>query len=487
VEISLTNSLLRIYRNRPRQLIKWPQRPAAGGAARAVLLLALAGPVGPLIAVEQLSVSQALALATQRSGKLGGAKAAVEQTKAQVEATQGLGGPIISVAAIGYRLDKTQNINLQPYASNINNMVGSLPISTHIPTIPSSTDLRLQKTGSATFVNGLLPLYTGGRVDGMRGVVEGRAAEALANEQQDNNDVRATLLQRYFAVQVLARVSAVREAARLAIAKHLETARRMESAGLIAKVDRMQAEVAHDGALRDASKARHDLALARRGLAAMVDESAAAATLVTPLFVDTRELRPLETYLAGGQNTHPGLAVVRAKRAQTTAANMIEDGVHKPSIFAFGVVEPHENRPDWMIGVAVNWVLIDGIDRSAVVRSGHAAERRVDEAERQARQDIALLVEQNYRNLDQAKVKYLSLRSDDALALEYLRLRERSLSEGLGTALDLIDAQLNLAKVQTEQASAAYDYSQALAALLASVGEIDQFSVWAERADIQLR
>jgi outer membrane protein TolC len=398
-----------------------------------------------------------------------------------------LGGPILSVAALGYRLDRTQSINLQPYASNINNMVGNLPISTHIPTVPETTELRLQKSGTATFVNGLLPLYTGGRIDGMRGVVEGRAAEAVANAVQDSNDVSATLLQRYFGVQVLARVSAVRESARLAIAKHLETARRMETAGLIAKVDRMQAEVSHDGALREASKARHDLALARRGLAAMVDESAVSASLVTPLFVDSRELPPLETYLASGQNAHPGLAVVRAKRAQTTAANKIEDGVHKPSVFAFGVVEPHSSRSDWMVGVAVNWVLMDGIDRAAVVRSGHAAERRVDEAERQARQDIALLVEHNYRNLDQAKVRYLSLRSDDALALEYLKLRERSLTEGLGTALDLIDAQLNLAKVQTEQASAAYDYSQALAALLASVGEIDQFSAWAARADIQLR
>lgn len=468
------------------------RRRAPGYLMPTLLALAistLATLAGSAIAVEPLSVSQALDLATQRSGKLGGAKAAVEQAQAQVEATQGLGGPILAVAALGYSLDRTQSINLQPYASNINNMVGSLPISTHIPTIPTvpdSTSLRLRKSGTATFVNGLLPLYTGGRIEGMRGVVVGRAAEAVANEVQDRDDVRSTLLQRYFAVQALARVSAVRESARLAIAKHLEQARRMEAAGLIAKVDRMQAEVAHDGALRDASKARHELALARRGLAAMVDEQAVSASLVTPLFVDTRELPPLETYLNSGQSTHPGLAVVRAKRAQTTAANMIEDGVHMPSVFAFGVVEPHSDRPDWMVGIAVNWVLVDGIDRAAVLRSGHAAERRVDEAERQARQDIALLVEHNYRNLDQAKVRFLSLRADDALAVEYLRLRGRSLSEGLGTTLDLIDAQLNLAKVQAEQASAAYEYSQALAALLASVGEIDQFSAWAARADIKL-
>jgi outer membrane protein TolC len=81
-------------------------------------------------------------------------------------------------------------------------------------------------------------------------------------------------------------------------------------------------------------------------------------------------------------------------------------------------------------------------------------------------------------------VKYLSLRADEELAAEYLRLRVKSLAAGLGTAVEVIDAQLNLAKVQAEQTGAAYEYDMALAALLASTGELDQFSRWAMRADI---
>ncbi len=461
-----------------------------------VLVLAASAVPGAARAAEPVDLAQALALASQRSGKLGAAAAAAAQSQAQAQAVQGLGGPVLALSALGYSFERRQSISLQPYANNINGLINGLPIPPSllplpidIPPVPDSVSLNLRKTGAAGFVNGLLPLYTGGRIAGVREVAAGRAAEASANQTQDRDEVQATLVQRYFGVQLAARVAAVREATRLGIAEHQRSARRLEAAGLIARVERLQADVAYEGAVREASKAQHDLALAQRALAAMVGDDSATAPLATPLFVDTRPLPPLADYLQRGAAAHPGLAVVRAKRAQALALAKVEEGAHKPSVMAFGVVEARggASRPDWMMGVSANWVLIDGIDRDAVARSGQAAERRVDEAERQTRQDIALLVERNYRNVDQASVKYLSLRADDALAQELLRLRRKSLAEGLGTAVDLIDAQLNLAKVQTEQAAAAFEYSQSVAALLASVGELDQLPLWAARADIQHR
>lgn len=450
-------------------------------------------------AVEPLDVAQALALAAQRSGKLGASTAAVAQTREQVEANQGLGGPIVSVSTVGYSFDRTQGISL----SSVNTMVAGIHLPIELPTLPDSVDLRVRKSGFSVGVNAVWPLYTGGRIEGVKDVLSGRAAEAVATEVQDRDEVQATLLQRYFGVQASARVAAVREAARLGIAEHLASARRLEQAGLIARVERLQADVAYESAVREASKAQHELALAQRALASMLGDapaagpqapavaSAQAATqapsLTTPLFVDTRPLEPLGVYLVRGDAAHPSLAVVGAKRQQVLAANRIEDSVRLPSVLAFGRADPREGRPNWIAGVALNWVLYEGIDRKSVVRAGHAAERRVDEIERQARLDIGLLVERNYRNVDQAKVRFLSLRADETLAREVLRLRQQGLKEGVSTSLDLIDAQLNLAKVQAEQAGAAFEYSQAVAALLAAVGDLDQFAQWAVRADIQLR
>jgi outer membrane protein TolC len=473
---------------------------ALAGLARRVaacwLALSLAGAAH---AAEALDVAQALTLAVQRSGKLGGAAAAVAQSQAQVEANKGLGGPVVSVSTVGYSFDRTQGIDL----GAVNNLIGGVQLPIPLPTLPGAVDVRLRESGLGVGVNAVLPLYTGGRIDGVKGVLSGRAAEAKASELQDRDEVQSVLLQRYFGVQAAARVAEVREAARLGIGEHLASARRMEEAGLIARVERLQADAAYEAAVREASKAQHELALAQRALAVMLGDGAAPGqvtpsrtpsqtpvqgpTLATPLFVDTRALEPLSVYLARGDAAHPSLAVVSAKREQTLALNQIEDSVHLPSALAFGRADPKDGKVNWIVGVAINWVLFDGIDRAAVVGAGHAAERRVDEIERQARQDIGLLVERNYRNVDQARVRFLSLRADDALAQEVLRLRRKGLAEGLSTTLDVIDAQLNLSKVQAEQAGAAYEYSQALAALLASTGELDQFAQWAARADIQYR
>lgn len=440
-------------------------------------------------AAETLDVGQALALAVQRSGKLGGAAAAVAQSQSQVQANEGLGGPVVFASASAYSFDRIQGIDL----GSINSMVGGAHLPIPLPTLPGSVDVRLRKSGVGAGLNAVLPLYTGGRVDGLKGVLTGRAAEAVASEVQDRDEVQTTLLQRYFGVQAAASVAKVREAARLGVAEHLASARRMEEAGLIARVERLQADAAYEATVRDASKAQHDLALAQRALAAMLGAVAAggpqapAPALSTPLFVDTRALEPLTAFLARGDAAHPSLAVVEAKRQQIVASNKIEDSVHLPSAVAFGRADPQDGKANWIVGVAAVWVLFDGIDRSAVVGAGRAAERRVDEIERQARQDIALLIERNYRNVDQARVRFLSLRADDELAREVLRLRQKGLKEGVSTSLDLIDAQLNLAKVQTEQAGTAFEYSQALAALLGSTGDLGQFPQRAASADIQLR
>ena len=88
--------------------------------------------------------------------------------------------------------------------------------------------------------------------------------------------------------------------------------------------------------------------------------------------------------------------------------------------------------------------------------------------------------------MDNARRQYLDMDGAVVLAREVLRLRAAGLREGTSTTLELIDAQTNLTKVQTERAQAANDYVQALAQLLESAGLSDQFSAYIARADIRV-
>ncbi|TXH31544.1 MAG: transporter, partial [Burkholderiaceae bacterium] len=78
---------------------------------------------------------------------------------------------------------------------------------------------------------------------------------------------------------------------------------------------------------------------------------------------------------------------------------------------------------------------------------------------------------------------FLAMAPSLELADEVLRLRTSGLKAGTSTTLDLIDAQVNLAKAQTERAQAAHDYVKALADLLESCGLSDEFGKYMARAD----
>jgi len=72
------------------------------------------------------------------------------------------------------------------------------------------------------------------------------------------------------------------------------------------------------------------------------------------------------------------------------------------------------------------------------------------------------------------------------LAKEVLRLRTAALRQGTGTALELMDAEVNQAKVQTERAQSAFDYVMALARLLESCGLSDDFGRYLSLADLKV-
>lgn len=437
---------------------------------------------------QELSLEQALDLARQGSGKLGAAQAAIQQAEAQSRAVEGLGGPVVSVGAVGYAYEKRLNVPLEPYASDINGLVNnlpippsSLPIPIQVPPLPSSLPVQARDEGVRAMLTGILPLYTGGRIDGVKELAAGRAAESTANARQAAEALGSTVAQRYFALQLARQALLTREQAHAGIARHLQAARRMEARGLIAKIDRLQADVAMSQAEADLLQARHQAALADSALKHILSSPEQAHTLSTPLFVYGEELPPLARCIDQALIQHPGMELVSAKRRQAEGLHQIGVGSLRPTAFAFGATETQKRRPDWVAGIGIQFTLLDGLDRRELLRASDAAKRQVDASEQQARSDIALLVEKAWRDTDQARQRVRSFDAQTEQALEYLRLRSRGLEEGLSTPLDLVDAELNLAKVRIGRAQAAFEHIMALSALLESMGESEQLASWARK------
>ena len=173
-----------------------------------------------------------------------------------------------------------------------------------------------------------------------------------------------------------------------------------------------------------------------------------------------------------------------AKKEQATQLHAAQEALRKPQVFAFGQRQLKTGKEaDWVAGVGVRWTLLDSIDRNTLAESSQRQIAQADRTGAQAQNDIALLVEKRWLALEQARRAYLALQPGLELADEVLRLRTAGLKAGTSTTLDLIDAQVNQAKAQTERAQAAHDYVKALAELLESCGLSEDFGKYMARAD----
>ncbi len=456
--------------------------PLAGAAA--LCLLAQAASAAPM------DFATALQHMDASSDRLAASYLAVNSAAQQRRAIERLGGPSVSLTGAAYAYNANLNLDLNPLGQALPGMLAQLPpqlggMVAQLPHLPASYTLNRHRTDATASVNAVWPIYLGGASEAARGLADARTREAQADSTRVNDELATLLVQRYFGAQLANRAATLREAALHSIEQHDAAAQKMMDAGVIAKVERLQARSALEDARKSAQKARDDADLAGTALAraARVEERLEPTS---PLFVISQAVEPLPYFIDAALAHHPGLAKVAAKKAQAGQLHAAEEALRRPQVFAFGQRELKSGNADWVAGIAVRWTLWDSIDRNALQASSQA---KIDQAERtgaQARSDIALLVEKNWLALEQARRQYFAQQAGVDLSAEVLRLRESGLREGTSTTLDLIDAQLNNAKVLTERAQAAHDYVLALAALLESSGLSDEFANYMARADVKV-
>lgn len=437
-----------------------------------------------------LSFESALARVKAGSDQLAASQAGVDSKNLQAQALQRLGGPVVSLSAAAYAYNLNLGLNLDPVNQSLSQLGQQLAIplqSLHmsLPQFPSSYLYNRADSGTTRSISAIWPIYTGGVNEAARAFVQAQAEEARADADKTGHEVTTLLVQRYFGAQLAVKAATLRQAALDDIAQHDGATAKMLAAGVVARVERLQAQAAFEEARRNAKKAQSDAELAAVALAHMV-KSQTLGPLATPLFVLTQPIEPLSHFLDEALTRHPGLAKVSAKQAQAEQLHHGQEGLRKPQVFVFGQHDLKLGDADWVGGVGVRWTLFDSIDRDTLAAASNKKIEQVAYAERQARSDITLLVEKNWRTLEQARQQFLATEPGVVLAQEVLHLRTAALRAGTGTALELMDADVNLAKVATERAQVAYDYVYALASLLESCGLSEQFSAYASRADVRV-
>ncbi len=125
---------------------------------------------------------------------------------------------------------------------------------------------------------------------------------------------------------------------------------------------------------------------------------------------------------------------------------------------------------DRSIGVQVSWALFDGMRTKANIDVAQAQARLADVQLAQEREAVAMEVARARAEFQRAGAAFEANRQNAAEAEEAFRLAEVRYTRGLGTQLDVSDAQIALMTARTNQARAANDLYLAAAGVERAYG-----------------
>ncbi len=420
------------------------------------------------------------------SGAINGAGLDFQAKTLQAAAVRHIDGPDLRLSGFAGRVSTTLSVdtgNLAQAANPVLDMLPPLP-GLNLPEIPSTINVDRVFDVRSLGLAAIWPLYTGGRLQAVKEIAAGRADEAGAAVRKEEDEAATLLAQRYFTVQLARQASHLRAAAARLAKEHQANALKMERAGLIAKVDRLKADVAVDNAAREASRAASDLEIAQLALRRLLG-APGAVDATTPLFVHDQPAGPLASFVDAAMASNAAWKQIDSKRRQAAGAVQLQGGQFSPTVVGianYNLNRGSSARANWLVGVSVSVPLVERVDRAQMTAAARLERQRVEVIAEQAARDIPTLAESQWRAMEDARQRYLAMGSAIALAHETRRLAQVSFNNGQATSTDVADASLNFTKVSLERAQAAYEYVLALAKLLATAGEPDRLAALARTA-----
>jgi outer membrane protein len=303
------------------------------------------------------------------------------------------------------------------------------------------------------------------------------AARRLAEQAQEDVELQRQLItltvkESFININFARRLIRVQEQALERADLNLRSARGFFEVGTRPKSDVARAEV-------DVANARVDLIRARNAeqLARVALNTAMGIPADTPTEVQDNLVYQAVTIdradllrQALGQRPEYKQARLRVDEADARMRRAFRDFF--PDISANGTYGGARTDLNeiWEIGLTLSWTLFDGGNRIARLRETKSTVEAEKARVRATELDISREVEQARLNVTEAQERIGAAQTAVASAQENFRLAQGRFDAGVGTILELTDAQLFLTQAQNTETQALADYRIAVARLERAIG-----------------
>ncbi len=333
------------------------------------------------------------------------------------------------------------------------------------------------------------PVFMGGKIVAANRAAKARISEAYGKLSRTESVLLTELVERYYGLGLRMVIEKVRQDVYDGMEKHLFQAKKLEENGIIARSERLHAEVAKAKAERELKASRRDIEIAQVALKNTLSIQKDVVP-VSKLFI-VNKIEPVEFFKQQALKNNPLLTQIAANRELAKQNYMKEIGDNSPMVYLFGKRELYTQdltilQPEWVVGAGATWTISEGLAGTRKALAARKVLEKVDHLVRKAKNDIITLVQKNYDELMKQLEQYNSTEASYKLAEEYLRVSERAFEEGMATSLSVVDAKLAFSAVKIERLKAVYDFDVALAKCLEVSGLSSRFGSYRTRADMEV-
>lgn len=321
-----------------------------------------------------------------------------------------------------------------------------------------------------------LPLYTGGRTEAVIKQAELGEDQARLDVAKTRQQLKLDVTSAYYNVLQSKDLAKVSQETVDNMTQHLQNVQAKYEVGTVAKSDVLRSEVELANARQNLLKAQNGYDLSVASLANLIGASVdEGITLKDELEYEAQEVS-LEGSIAQAAKSRP--EVVQA----SLGVSMAQQGVkaaksgHKPTLAAGGSISwqdaelPDTDDDNWTVSLSASWNVFDGGVTRAKVKSADDSVKQARLQEQQVRDNVTLEVRQAYLSLKEAEKRVETTQVAVSKAEEDLFIAREQYNAGVGTNLDVIDAQLALAQSRNNYTQALYDHNISKAKLDKATG-----------------
>lgn len=436
---------------------------------------------------QSLSFSEAMRVMNEENSLIKAMEKQEEVHQYEWKAMKGLRSPTVKAFGMGLYMDRSLGLDF----NGLRNQVGDF---VHLPNAEVlgnwSVDFNKRDMAFGGFM-ATWPIFTGGKINAA--VKAGKLKSEIGEKEleQTKDKLISELVVRYYTVKLAERALTVRQDVLEGMKKHQDDALKLEEHGMIAPVQRMAADVAVSDASRELDAAKKDATLARLALANTMEVEEVTADLSSDFFV-LSELEALDYYQVSAEEHYPALQKLSLQKELATQGIKAKQSANYPTVVAFGQTVLAHNNPisgldvlydnnkPWTVGVGVTYTLFEGLRNRNEIKAAKATRESVALFEEKAKSDIKMLVAKLYQDIQKQQEQIDNLTTQETMATEYLRVRNKAFIEGFATSTEVVDAELNLSAVKLKKLQAHFYYVSNLASLFEYTGLSNEFVQFAK-------